>query len=208
MVARDYNLKSTKPVLDGEPRYENHPVRSDPTKTHWFDDFDVRQAMYWAVFAGAFGHTYGCHDIWMMYDGTPERQCADARTPWKQSVDLPGAWQMLILRNFLLNEGLLKEGHVPCQELIVGDNPDGTGYVAACCTKNRDKAFVYVPTGRRIVLDLSKLKPAETVRQFVLFNPHTGETIKEVTVANDGNLYTITLPGQEERGNDWVVVIK
>jgi hypothetical protein len=208
MVARDRGLKPVKPVLDGEPRYENHPVRSDQTKTQWFDDFDVRQAAYWAVFAGAFGHTYGCHDIWMMYDGTPERQCADARTPWKQSVDLPGAWQMLILRNFLLNEGLLKSGHVPCQELIVGDNPDGTGYAVACCTQNRDKAFVYVPTGRKVTLDLGKLKPAETEKRFHLFNPRTGETVKEVAVVEDGNFYTVTLPGKEERGNDWVIVIE
>lgn len=208
MIARDYDREPTKPVLDGEPRYEDHPVRGDQTKTQWFDDFDIRQAAYWAIFSDAFGHTYGCHNIWMMYDGTKERQCADARTPWKQAVDLPGAWQMLTLRRFIQNEKLLEEGHIPFQELLVGDNPDGTGYVTVCCTKKRDKAFVYVPTGRRVVLDVSKLKSASTERRFTLFNPRTGETVEEVRTAKEGGFYTVTLPGNEERGNDWVIVIR
>jgi hypothetical protein len=66
MIARDYGKTPLKPVLDGEPRYEDHPVNWKPQEQGWFDEVDVRQAAYWAVFAGAFGHTYGCHPIWQM----------------------------------------------------------------------------------------------------------------------------------------------
>ena len=66
MIDRDYLRKPVKPVLDGELRYENHPVNWNPDNGY-FDDFDVRQGMYWSVFAGAFGVTYGCHDVWQFH---------------------------------------------------------------------------------------------------------------------------------------------
>ena len=82
-----------KPVLDGEPRYEDHPVNWKP-EMGWFDDFDVRQAAYWALFAGAFGHTYGCHDIWQML--TPERKPVSSAThglaQGRSSSRGPGRW--------------------------------------------------------------------------------------------------------------------
>ena len=53
IVTRDYDLQPVKPCLDGEPRYEDHPVNWRPQELGWFDDYDVRQAAYWAVFAGA-----------------------------------------------------------------------------------------------------------------------------------------------------------
>jgi hypothetical protein len=72
MLRNDYNLLPTKPTLDGEPRYEDHPVNWKP-ELGYFNDFDTRQAAYWAVLSGACGHTYGCHDIWQFfnYDRNP-----------------------------------------------------------------------------------------------------------------------------------------
>ncbi len=207
-VEHDLSLEPPKPVLDGEPRYENHPVRGDKTKTQWFDDFDIRQAAYWAVFAGAFGHTYGCHDIWMMYDGTPDRQCADARTGWKKAVDLPGAWQMLVLRRLLLDQKLLEIGRTSCQELIVGDNPDDAGHVVACCSKDRKRFFVYVPTGRTVELD-SRHWNSSSKNDFVWFDPRTGKTSEAVATPGNspfGNRFHP--PGEERRGNDWVLIIR
>jgi hypothetical protein len=211
MVQHDLALKPPKPVLDGEPRYENHPVRSDKTKTQWFDEFDVRQAAYWGIFSGAFGHTYGCHDLWMMYDGTPERQCADARTSWKKAVDLPGAWQMLHFRRFLLEHRLLESGRIACQEWIAGENPDGEGYAVACCLKDRQQVFVYVPTGRTIMLDLGKRQKNETTSGVRLFNPRSGKTIDwnrfTIVKQQEKEFLKIELPDKEQRGNDWVVII-
>jgi hypothetical protein len=208
MIQHDYALKPTKPVLDGEPRYENHPVRGDSTKTQWFDDFDIRQAAYWAFFSGAFGHTYGCHDIWMMYDGTPARQCADARTPWREAVDLPGAWQMLYLRQLMLDEKLLYEGHTPYQELIAGENPEGTGYKTACRTNNNKGAFVYLPTGAEVELHLNKLDIEPSHRIFLWFNPGTGRKHNAKPTRSTGDSWKFQPPGMVERGNDWVLVIK
>ncbi|MEK7767671.1 MAG: DUF4038 domain-containing protein, partial [bacterium] len=57
-VAHDYGLEPPKPTLDGEADYEDHPVNWNQDNG-WFDDLDVRRTAYWALFAGAFGHTYG-----------------------------------------------------------------------------------------------------------------------------------------------------
>jgi hypothetical protein len=66
MVERDYALTPPKPALDGEPAYE-YPPDAMPAKRP-VGALQVRRNAYWAVFAGAFGHTYGTHPIWQMYD--------------------------------------------------------------------------------------------------------------------------------------------
>ncbi len=89
-------LSPVKPVLDGEPRYEDHPV-GRKKENGYFDDFDTRQAAYWSMLAGACGHTYGNHNIWQFWQ--PGRESVtDARTPWKEAMDQPGAEQMTYLK--------------------------------------------------------------------------------------------------------------
>lgn len=99
MVRPDYNRRPAKPVLDGEPRYDNHPVNWKPDELGWFDDYDVRQAAYFALLAGAFGHTYGCQDSWQFVE--PGREPVGfARGNWRKSLFLPGAVQMGIAPKF------------------------------------------------------------------------------------------------------------
>ncbi len=121
MIRQDYDRTPIKPVLDGEPRYEDHPINWKP-ENGWFDAHDVRKAAYWALFAGACGHTYGCHDIWQMWQpGRPP--ISAARTPWKKALDLPASHQMQHAKNLLLSRPYLDR--IPDQSLIVGD--PGTG---------------------------------------------------------------------------------
>lgn len=54
----------SKPVIDGEPIYEYHPVCFNAKDLGTSSAYDVRKAAYFDLFAGAHGHTYGCHDIW------------------------------------------------------------------------------------------------------------------------------------------------
>jgi hypothetical protein len=61
-IEADYALTPIKPTLDGEPRYETIPVGfyfQNYNRYDRFDAYDVRQAAYWALLAGACGHTYG-----------------------------------------------------------------------------------------------------------------------------------------------------
>ena len=67
-VTEDLAMKPTKPTLDMEPCYEDHPV--NPWDGKWtrqrgyFTDYDVRARIYRGIFAGACGVTYGHHQIW------------------------------------------------------------------------------------------------------------------------------------------------
>ncbi len=56
-----------KPVIDGEPVYEDHPVNFDAKKLGHSIAADVRRALYWDLFSGACGHTYGHHSVWQMW---------------------------------------------------------------------------------------------------------------------------------------------
>ena len=107
MNARNLGLKPLKPTLDGEPCYEDHPVRGlmvNGKPAEWFDDYDVRRAAWWNVLSGACGHVYGAHGIWQFHDPVKRKALTDVRTSWQQSLDLPGATQMGVMRRFI--EGL------------------------------------------------------------------------------------------------------
>ena len=60
-ISNDYELQPIKPVLDGEPLYEDHPNCFNAKELGHSAARDIRRIMYWNVFAGAFGQTYGCH---------------------------------------------------------------------------------------------------------------------------------------------------
>ncbi len=73
MTRADYDRTPVKPVVDGEPIYEDHPVSFDAKKLGHSIAGDVRRPLYWDLFDGAFGHTYGHHSVWQMW--------SPARTP-------------------------------------------------------------------------------------------------------------------------------
>ena len=62
----DYDRLPTKPVLDGEPVYEDHPSHSTP-RTRSLDFERCAPRGVWDLFTGAFGHTYGHHSVWQMW---------------------------------------------------------------------------------------------------------------------------------------------
>lgn len=167
IVSHDYQLTPPKPCLDGEPRYEDHAVNWKPLELGWFDDYDARQAAYWAVFAGAFGHTYGCHPIWQWLRA--ERPPVGfARRSWTEALDLPGAGQMQHLRRLVESRPFLSR--VPDQSLLV-DARAGAEHRRAC--RGDGYACVYLPQGGTVELALGAFA-AERVRAW-WYDPRTGD---------------------------------
>jgi hypothetical protein len=166
IVSHDCQLTPRKPCLDGEPHYEDHAVNWRPLELGWFDDYDTRQAAYWAVFAGAFGHTYGCHPVWQML--TRERQPVGfARRDWVDALDLPGAGQMGHLRWLIESRPMLSR--VPESRLLV-DHREGAEHRRAC--RGDGYALVYLPQGGTVELDSA---PLPWVRSHAWwFDPRTG----------------------------------
>ena len=80
--------RPTKPVLDGEPIYEDHPVSFNAKKLGHSIAADVRRPLYWDLFSGACGHTYGHHSVWQMW--TPRgKPINNPLMPWFEAIDQP-----------------------------------------------------------------------------------------------------------------------
>lgn len=198
LMVADYNLIPTKPTFDGEPRYEDHPHNWKPEELGWFDDADVRQAAYWDLFTGGFGHTYGCHAIWQMQ--APGREPVGfARNTWQADLDLPGAWDMVHVRSLM--ESRPFTDRIPFQEIVQNKNQPVTEFISA--TRGNDYIMVYIPTGLEAVLDL-KLCGWENAKVW-WYNCQTGEAVYSGEV--ETNLEQKFKPKTEGRGNDWVLVL-
>jgi hypothetical protein len=201
MIAKDLALTPPKPTLDGEPAYEDHPVRGDKTRTQWFDAWDVRKLCYWGVLAGACGHTYGTHSIWSMWDGK-SKKVADQRTPWPEALALPGSTQVGIARRLIESRPYLTR--VPDQSLITSQNPDGAGHVQAARDAKGACAIIYSASGMPFAVDLGKL--AGRTLKVWWFDPRTGDATLAADVANDGKAREFSPPTSGD-GNDWLLVL-
>ncbi len=195
MIASDYSLLPVKPCMDGEPCYEDHPVNWDG-KYGWFDDEDVRRAAYWALFSGAHGHTYGCHPVWQMLDEgrTP---VGNARHSWHQVLDLPGAWDMIHVRNLM--ESRPRITGIPDMTLITSDPGNEVNHMQAF--RGKGYAFIYLPANRTVTIDPAPIA-AETIRAW-WFNPRTG-VAEKIGDLKGSSSHTFRTP---VAGVDWVLVI-
>jgi hypothetical protein len=54
-----------------------------------FDDYDVRQAAYWSLLAGACGHTYGNNNVWSARQGSQSNQVFPAK--WATDLGIASA---------------------------------------------------------------------------------------------------------------------
>lgn len=198
LVSKDYNRMPIKPCLDGEPRYENHPICWKPDSLGWFDEVDVRQAMYWSLFSGSMGHTYGCHDIWQML--TPRQEPIGlARGSWKTSLDLPGAQQLIHARRLM--ERYSWEERRPVPEIIRSNNTSSNSKIVSL--KGPDFTFVYFPNGETAVLDFNKIFPGKLLSLYWM-DPRSGNIRKDSEIKTESPL-SIT-PPSSGRGNDWVLI--
>ena len=198
LILNDYNLTPVKPCFDGEPRYEDHPVGWNPEVLGWFNDADIRQALYWNLFSGSFGHTYGCHPIWQFL--IPGREPVGlARHNWTEVLDLPGASQLIYARRLIESRPFLSR--IPDQSLIEQSYYPETDYVVA--TRGDGYAFIYFPTGWSARINLEKTG-AKSVTAY-WFDPKTGVAKLIDTFPGEGQKEFT--PPSGGRGNDWILVL-
>jgi len=198
-IAADYARKPTKPCLDGEPGYEDHPA-GFKAANGYLDDYDARKAAYWATFAGACGHTYGCNDIWQFL-GPGRPPVTAARTPWREAKDLPGAGQMRHLRALLESRPVL--ARVPDQSLLASDPGRGTDHVRATRAGDGSYAFVYSASGRPFTVDLDKLSGGPLRASW--YDPRKGTPTPIGTLPRGGKKEF--RPPSQGKGHDWVLVL-
>ncbi len=199
-IQNDYQREPVKPVLDGEPNYEDHPINWRPANG-WFDAFESRRAGYWAVLAGGLGHTYGNHNIWQMWQ--PGRNpISSARTPWWQALTYPGAYQAGYMKRFFESRAWWK---LSLANHLLKAGPNTTGKEVVIGQANDDSFLMaYTPHGTtfRVMAELE----ADNL-QVWWFNAATGTCVDGGTVQN-GQEISLDPPGDEMRGNDWAVLIE
>ena len=133
----DYDRKPAKPVLDGEPIYEGHPVSFNARQFGHSIAADVRRPLYWDLFSGACGHTYGHHSVWQMWQ-EGRNPINDPLMPWMEALDQPGAGQMQHARRLLESRPILTR--IPDNSVIVTDrvatSVPGAGTLSIVATCN------------------------------------------------------------------------
>jgi len=203
-IENDYARQPAKPTLDGEPRYEHIQVGfywQGWNRHDRFDDYDVRQAAYWALMSGACGHTYGHASVYQFW--TPERDARiGAMIPWKEALDNPGAFQMGYVRRLFESRGFVDL--VPDPDLLVNAPKTGPGKVRALRARDGSFAFVYSPRGEPFEVDKTRIE-ALRVRE-IWYDPRYGVEYPIHTGDNAG--FQTYVPPTSGRGNDWVLILE
>ncbi|CAN0601785.1 unnamed protein product, partial [Ectocarpus sp. 12 AP-2014] len=177
LIKKDYDLKLVKPVLDGEPLYEEHPNCFNAKELGYSAADDIRRIMYWNVFAGAFGQTYGCHDVWQMYTLDKEGINGPLR-PWQQALDMPMANQVKHLKNLFLSRPFLIR--IPDDTMVLDKQNDDENYAIATRAMDGSYGMVYFPTGQERKLSLKNLKGSSFTAWW--YDPRTGNSYKSTPV--------------------------
>jgi hypothetical protein len=199
----DYQLQPVKPTLDAEPRYETLPVgfyNTNAARNVRFDDYDVRQAAYCSLLAGACGHTYGHGSIWQMWQ--PGRQAVLwASIPWRDSLDHPGAFQMGHIRRLFESRPF----HMlePARSIIVNGARTGPAKIRAARATDGSFAFIYSPRGESFMVRVNCIKSPRI--RGTWFDPRYG--VAEPIHTTDTPGFQTFVPPTSGRGCDWVLVL-
>jgi hypothetical protein len=201
-ITDDYARTPTKPTLDGEPNYEDHPVNPWPTwdpANGYFRDYDVRKQTYRSVFAGGCGVTYGHHAVWQFY--APEREVVNyADRYWTEAITRPGAEQMRRLRALIESRPLFTR--IPDQSLLRSDAGAGPAHIRATRDSNGQYALIYFPQPMQTAeIDLTRLA-GETARAW-WYDPRSGSA-QEIGVFPTTQPHAFTTPAD---GPDWVLAL-
>ena len=206
MTRADYDRTPIKPVVDGEPIYEGHPISFDAKKLGHSIGSDVRRALYWDLFSGAFGHTYGHHSVWQFWTAARE-PVNNPLVPWTEAIDHAGAAHMQHARALLESRPFLTR--VPADDVIVTDrvptSVPGAGRYRFVATRDTDGtyAMVYAPVGRSFAVRTNTIR-GDRIRAW-WFNPRTGRANAIGTFRNTGE--RAFSPPDAGEALDWVLVL-
>ena len=196
-IAKDYERTPVKPVIDGEPLYEDHPLAFRAKEFGYSFDGHVRQRAYWDLFSGACGHTYGNHSVWQMY--APGRKPINGPLSyWYEAINRPGAGQMQYARALIESRPVLSR--VPDQSLVA-HSMEGADHISA--TRGDGYAFIYSAQGRKFTVNLGKISGAQLKAWW--YNPRTGTATESDTIPNTGTREFVC--PSEGFGSDWVLVL-
>ncbi len=188
-VSRMWNHLPSRPLINLEPNYEEIGFS--------ITDRDVRNACYWSLFAAPMaGITYGANGIWpWLHKGEKILNHGDApgTSPWDVSINFPGSIQMGYLAQFIKRFEWWK--FYPAQELLIEQPGDEkyNHFVSVMKTADNKTILAYLPVKQTIKIR----KPAVYSYTVKWFDP-VKNAYSEGTIADDGNILTITSPSESD----------
>lgn len=200
-VERDFKCEPKRPTIDGEPSYEQILQGLHDTSQPYWQSWDTRRYAYWAVFAGAFGHTFGDNSIMQFY--VKERDGKGAFgvwQDWKEALHNIGGMTMTHLKN-LMESVDYQNGH-PAQELVV--EGQGEQYDRIAAFAGEQFVFCYDYTCHPFALDLSGY---EGKFDAYWMDPVTGDESYFGTVSAEKKV-TFAPMERKEGFSDWVLVLR
>ena len=182
---RQYNRRPFRPFFLVETDYENYN-HSTP--------LSIRRQAYWTVLSGGtVGHIFGNCQIWGFSNGF-------CKEPWQLQLNSEGSRTLPLVGRLFSSRAFHKL--IPDQQhkVLIGGFQRGGNYAAAARASDGSSIIVYMPTRRRIVVDLSSLSGARAKAWW--FNPRDGEA-SFIGVYDSGRQVLFVAPDQ----NDWVLVV-
>jgi hypothetical protein len=199
-IREDFEKLPTKPVLDGEPSYEQIPHGLHDTTQPYWQARDVRRYAYWAVLAGACGHTYGHNSIMQFYKSGDTAKSYGAKKVWNESLNDSGACEMQYLKKLILSRPYFDR--VFDSTVIVGSA--GVRYDFIPVAHGTDYLLAYTYTGRTFSLKMGIIHGKEVTAWW--YDPRSGESTLIGLLPNTGT-HRFHPPGKVSEGNDWVLVL-
>ena len=193
------------PVWDGEPAYEMMPM-TWPVKdlNSFHDSYIVRKRAYWALLAGAFGHTYGHASVWCT--ATEKDKNEICRCTWAEAIHSEGSKQMKILRDFL--EAFPLHRFELCQERLLRQTSAGDELdlheQAACCREN-GLMLVYFAADTGEEIDTEGLFNGSVYGAW--FDPKDGSMTEPRELSNRQNPHVIGVRNDSPDGKDRVLIL-
>jgi hypothetical protein len=148
-----YNSPVKKPIMNGEPCYENHSFGDNAGR---YDESQVRRAVWQSLLSGAkAGVTYGAHGLWGRYSSEKEffnLSYSGKPLNWRKALRFRGAWDVSFAKWIFETFGLFDIE--PKQSSLINDTKE----IRLSASKDLEKIAVYVPynTDVRIDMDLSE----------------------------------------------------
>lgn len=202
-IERDYNLKPAKPILDGEPNYEDHPINWKK-ENGYFNAYDVRKQLYRSVFSGAAGVTYGHHTIWQFYSPRVQPIAYPDRS-WLEALDRPGAYQAGYLKSLIMSASPGTRIAEHSMLLNTGTNDTGSEHATAFRNKENSLAMIYLPVGKKIEVNVSWMAAGKIRARW--FDPRTGK-FQKLGIRSRGNETLVFEPATTGAENDWVLILQ
>ncbi|MBE8726265.1 glycoside hydrolase family 140 protein [Flavobacterium hungaricum] len=198
-VLRDFDLKPTKPTLDGEPSYEAIPHGLHDTLQPKWTANDIRRYGYWSVLSGAAGYTYGHNAVMQMFR-KGDKPAYGNKELWTSAINAPGAKQMVYIKKLM--ERYSSPDRIPDQSLIANQ---GEKYDYLAAIRGTSFALIYTYNGRKISLNMGKILGDNVYASW--YNPRSGE-LKNIGAFENKGVKDFQPIGKKVDGNDWVLILE